>query len=240
MSSPATSTSPGPGAAGARPLRLIRAGRLAFAEGLALQERLVREVQEGGAEALVLCEHPPVVTLGRGADRRNLLGDAAFYHARGIELHETGRGGDVTYHGPGQVVGYPIIELGPGRRDLHRYLRDLEEVLLRTLAELGVEGAGREPGLTGVWVAGAKVAAIGVRVARWVTSHGFALNLDPDLSAFGLIVPCGIADRPVTSVARLLGRPPERERVEALLARWFREIFGHTMEKAVRPPRRSA
>jgi lipoyl(octanoyl) transferase len=187
----------------------------------------------------VLCEHPPVVTLGRGADRGNLRGDAGFYAERGIELHETGRGGDVTYHGPGQVVGYPVIELELDRRDLHRYLRDLEEVLLRTLADLGVEGAGRHPGLTGVWAGGAKLAAIGVRVARWVTSHGFALNLDPDLSAFELIVPCGIDDRPVSSVARLLGRAPEREAVEALLARWFGEVFGRRIEETASSTRRS-
>jgi lipoate-protein ligase B len=240
MSSPATPRSPGSGETPERGLRLLRPGRLDYAEGLALQERLVREVQEGGPEALVLCEHPPVVTLGRGADLGNLRGDAAFYASCGIELHQTGRGGDVTYHGPGQVVGYPVIELGPERRDLHRYLRDLEEVLLRTLAELGVVGAVRHPGLTGVWAGGAKVAAIGVRVARWVTSHGFALNLDPDLEAFELIVPCGIADRPVTSVARLLGRAPERAAVEALLARWFGEVFGRTMEETAAPFRRSS
>jgi lipoate-protein ligase B len=208
---------------------VLPAGRLEYDAGVSLQERLVEQVKAGGDEALVLCEHPPVVTYGRGADRSHLRGDAAFYRARGIELHETGRGGDVTYHGPGQLVGYPIVDLSPDRMDLHRYLRDLEEVLIRALDDLGVAGAGRSPGLTGVWVGGEKVAAIGVRVTRWVTSHGFALNLDPDLAAFDLIVPCGIADGAVTSVARLLGRPPDAGQAAERVAWWFGRILGRTM-----------
>jgi lipoyl(octanoyl) transferase len=147
----------------------------------------------------------------------------------GIELYETGRGGDVTYHGPGQLVGYPILDLKPDRRDLHRYLRDLEGVLLSVLDRFGVSGH-REEGLTGVWCAQEKIAAIGVRVSSgWITSHGFALNVDPDLTYFGSIVPCGIRDRQVTSMARVLGRDLQVEAVipeveEALARRFGREL----------------
>src|SRR5206468_11309408 len=128
--------------------------------------------------------------------------------ARGVEVHETGRGGDITYHGPGQIVGYPIVDLRPDRCDVHRYVRDLEEVLIRTVAEFGVT-AHRVDGLTGVWVGQEKLAAIGVRISRWITSHGFALNVNTDLGYFNLIIPCGIADRGVTSLGRLLRGPVE-------------------------------
>ena len=139
-------------------------------------------------------------------------------------MHETGRGGDITYHGPGQIVGYPILELAPERRDVHRYIRDLEEVLIRTAADFGVD-ATRVPGLTGVWVGTDKLAAIGVRISRWVTSHGFALNVTTDLEYFDLIVPCGIADRGVTSLARLRGGPFDIRPVEDRLAAHFAEVF---------------
>jgi lipoyl(octanoyl) transferase len=144
--------------------------------------------------------------------------------ARFVEVFETGRGGDITYHGPGQLVGYPIIDLKPDRRDVHRYVRDLEEVLIRVAADYGIE-AGRVPGLTGVWVGPSKLAAIGVRIARWVTSHGFALNVTTDLDYFKLIVPCGVADRGVTSLAALLGHDVDQADVEARVVRHFGDVF---------------
>src|SRR4029077_5382854 len=158
-------------------------------------------------DLLLLLDHPAVVTLGvrRDSAELHILAPPEVLEARGVHVYETGRGGDVTYHGPGQIVGYPIVDLSPDRRDVHRYVRDLEEVLIRTAASYGVE-AGRVDGLTGVWVGRDKLAAIGVRIARWITSHGFALNVTTDLSHFDLIVPCGIADHGITSLERLTGR----------------------------------
>ena len=144
-------------------------------------------------------------TLGRNARAENVLFPAERLRERGFDVYDTGRGGDVTYHGPGQVVGYPILDLSPDRRDVHRYVRDLEDVMIRTCASYGVE-AGRIDGLTGTWVGREKIGAIGVRISRWVTSHGFAFNVSTDLAAFDLIVPCGIRDKGVTSLERLLGR----------------------------------
>ncbi len=190
-----------------------------------LQERAVAE--RAAAEApdrLYLLEHGHVYTLGRGADRSNVLATETELAAEGAALFATGRGGDVTYHGPGQLVGYPVISLKPDRCDVHRYVRDLEEVLIRTVAELGLVGE-RIPGLSGVWVGGEKIAAIGVRIARWVTSHGFALNVATDLGRFGAIVPCGISDRGVTSVERLTGRAPSLEAVGQRVAHHFGEVF---------------
>jgi lipoyl(octanoyl) transferase len=167
-----------------------------------------------------------VLTLGVRGDggRSHILAPPEALAARGIEVHETGRGGDITYHGPGQVVGYPIVDLKPDRCDVHRYVRDLEEVLIRTAADYGLE-AGRVEGLTGVWVGRDKLAAIGVRIARWITSHGFAFNVTTQLDHFDLIVPCGIPDRGVTSLARLLGRPIEPSDVEDRIAEHFRKVF---------------
>jgi lipoyl(octanoyl) transferase len=144
--------------------------------------------------------------------------------SRGVEVHETGRGGDITYHGPGQIVGYPIIDLKPDRCDVHRYVRDLEEVLIRTAAGYGIVGE-RVEGLTGVWVGREKLAAIGVRIARWITSHGFAFNVNTNLEYFDLIVPCGIADRGVTSLERLLGRAVDRQEVAEHLVANLRDVF---------------
>jgi len=143
---------------------------------------------------------------------------------RGVDVYETGRGGDITYHGPGQVVGYPIVDLKPDRCDVHRYVRDLEDVLIRTAADYGIEPR-RVSGLTGVWVREEKLAAIGVRIARWVTSHGFAFNVSTDLEYFRLIVPCGIADRGVTSLSRLLGRTIDMREVEDRIVTHFAEVF---------------
>jgi lipoyl(octanoyl) transferase len=185
----------------------------------------VAERQAGRIEdVLLLLEHDPVITLGRNARRENVLMSDDDLRARGLAVFEAGRGGDVTYHGPGQVVGYPILDLSPERRDVHRYVRDLEEVLIRACRDYGVR-AERAPGLTGSWIGREKIGAIGVRIARWVTSHGFALNVSPDLSAFGAIVPCGIRDRGVTSLERQLGRAPGVPEVMNRLARHVADVF---------------
>jgi len=185
-----------------RTLEVRRLGRVPYAEALALQRRLADERIAGRIpDTLVLLEHPPVVTLGRGtrASSLPLLPDAL--RARGIEVHEIERGGDVTYHGPGQLVGYPILDLQPLKPDLHWYLRQLEEALIRALATFDIP-AERNSGFTGVWTRGRKIASIGIHVRQWVTWHGFALNVTTDLSAFDLIVPCGIRDVVMTSVAK--------------------------------------
>jgi lipoyl(octanoyl) transferase len=205
-----------------------RLGRVPYPDALALQRSLVEDRRADRiGDTLLLAEHPHVLTLGVRGDggRAHILATADALAERGIEVHETGRGGDITYHGPGQIVGYPIIDLNPGRRDVHRYVRDLETLLIRTLADYGIE-AGRVEGLTGVWVGNEKVAAIGVRIARWVTSHGFALNVNTQLDHFNLIVPCGIADRGVTSMARLLGRSVETADVENRIIEHFGNVFG--------------
>jgi lipoyl(octanoyl) transferase len=198
-----------------------------YDETLALQRALVEKRRAGGVDdVLLFVEHPHVITLGVRGDggRSHIVASPERLASRGVTIHETGRGGDVTYHGPGQLVGYPIVDLKPDRCDVHRYVRDLEEVLIRTAATYGIE-AGRVPGLTGVWVGREKLAAIGVRVSRWVTSHGFALNVSTDLEYFDLIIPCGIADRGVTSLERLTGRRVERAEVERRVAAQFADVF---------------
>jgi lipoyl(octanoyl) transferase len=175
-------------------------------------------------DTLLLLEHEPVFTLGRNARRENVLFPDEELRARGFDVFESGRGGDVTYHGPGQIVGYPILDLAPDRQDVHRYVRDLEEVMIRTCADYGVP-AGRVAGLTGAWVGAEKIGAIGVRIARWVTSHGFALNVATDLSPFDLIVPCGIRGRGVTSLERQVGRPLSVEETLDRLARHLALVF---------------
>lgn len=210
-----------------RRLTVRSLGTVSYEDGLALQADLVSRRREGDVpDTLVLLEHPHVITLGTGASLENVLADEARRAELDVALHETGRGGDVTYHGPGQLVGYPILDLKPDRKDLHRYLRDLEEVLIRALDSLGVS-AGRAEGLTGVWTEGGKVAAIGVRVSSgWITSHGFALNVSTDLAYFGTIVPCGLQDRSVTSVERLLGRTVSRDEAERVVIEAFGLVFG--------------
>lgn len=187
-------------------MRAVWLGRLGYAEALSLQEKLVIERQRGDIpDTLLLLEHPPVVTLGRSAGAGHVLMSPDELSNRGIELFEVGRGGDATYHGPGQVVGYPVVGLVGGRRDARAYLRSLEEVLIRTAGEFGVK-AEREEGLTGAWVNGRKIGAIGVRISTgWITSHGFALNVSCDLQGFDAIVPCGIRDRQVTSLLEETG-----------------------------------
>jgi len=177
-------------------------------------------------DLLLFAEHPHVLTLGVRGDggRSHILATAEALARRGIEVHETGRGGDITYHGPGQIVGYPIVDLKPDRCDVHRYVRDLEDVLIRTAADYGLD-AGRVEGLTGVWVGREKLAAIGVRISRWITSHGFALNVSTNLDYFDLIIPCGIPDRGVTSLERLLGRPIDSLEVQDRLANHLSSVF---------------
>jgi lipoyl(octanoyl) transferase len=212
-------------------LEVRRLGRITYPDALDLQRRLVEERRAGrSGDLLLLLEHPHVLTLGVRGDggRSHILATRAALESRAVEVHEAGRGGDVTYHGPGQIVGYPILDLRPDRCDVHRYVRDLEEVLIRTAADYGIV-AGRVRGLSGVWVGRNKLAAIGVRIARWITSHGFALNVSTDLSYFELIVPCGIADRGVTSMGTLLGRSVERAEIEDRLEVHFATVFDRTL-----------
>jgi lipoyl(octanoyl) transferase len=216
-----------------RPLDVRRLGRVGYADALALQRQLVEERRAGRIDdVLLLVEHPHVLTLGVKGDggRSHILAGAEALAAKGVEVHETGRGGDITYHGPGQVVGYPILDLKPDRCDVHRYVRDLEEVLIRTAADFGIT-AGRVEGLTGVWAGSdrrSKLAAIGVRISRWVTSHGFAFNVSTDLSFFDLIVPCGIADRGVTSL-EALGCTASTAEVETRLVLHLCRVFDRSL-----------
>jgi lipoate-protein ligase B len=199
-------------------------GTLRYAEALAVQKNAVRRRIAGEIpDTLLFVEHPPVVTLGKTAKREHLLASRPD-----VEVVETDRGGDVTYHGPGQVVGYPIVDLSALRRDVKWYLERLEEVLIRVCARHGVR-AGRSEGMTGAWVGGRKIAAIGVRVERWVTSHGFALNASTDLSYFDLIIPCGLRGKGVTSLAAETGRPPDLDGLRRALAEEFGAVFGRAM-----------
>ncbi len=193
-------------------------GIIDFHDAYAIQQRLAAEVASGAApETLVLLEHPPVYTIGSGGDEANILDPA-------IEAVRINRGGDVTWHGPGQLVGYPIVDLGSRRRDLHRYLRFLEELLIAVAADFRVE-AWRIPGKTGVWTEEGKLASIGVGVRRWVTMHGFAFNVAPDLSPFGRINPCGFPDCPVTSLAAERGNPVSMAAVKARVAECFEKLL---------------
>lgn len=209
-----------------RSIEVRRLGLVPYARALDLQRALVEDRRAGRVgDLLLLLEHPPVVTLGvrKEISRSHILTSDEVLSSHGVEVHETGRGGDVTYHGPGQIVGYPIIDLNPDRLDVHRYVRDLEEVLIRAIDDFGVRGE-RVKGLSGVWVGNAKVAAIGVRISRWITSHGFALNVTTDLDAFKWIVPCGIEGRGVTSLQRL-GAEASQAQVESRLVARFAEVF---------------
>jgi lipoate-protein ligase B len=204
------------------PGRLVELGVIPYDEAWQLQKRLVAQRRAGEIpDTLVLLEHPPTYTIGRSGSAAHVLVDPK---SRGIELFEVDRGGDVTYHGPGQVVGYPIVDLRPRGNDVHAYLRSVEEVLIRTLAEFGIEGQ-RDGRYTGVWVGDEKVAAIGVKVSVGVTSHGFALNVDPDFTHWAGIVPCGIQGRGITSLAKLLGARPDDAIVRASLVRHVFDVF---------------
>ena len=209
-----------------------RLGIVPYGEALDLQRELV---QVRGAvrnpAVLLLLPHPPVITMGvrRGAAHGNILATPEALASRGVKVFETGRGGDVTYHGPGQIVGYPILDLRPDRCDVHRYVRDLEDVMIRVCGDYGLE-AQRVAGFSGAWVptphGPEKIGAIGVRISRWVTSHGFAFNVTTDLEYFRLIVPCGIGDRGVTSLAAATGVDPSLNEVEDSFVRHFVEVFG--------------
>jgi lipoyl(octanoyl) transferase len=209
-----------------RELTVIRAGLVAYEPAWAWQRALARERSAGRrGDTLLLLEHPHTYTLGRATKDGHLLVAPETLAAQGVALVESDRGGDITYHGPGQVVGYPILKLSRYGGDVLRYLRMLEEALIVALAGYGVRGE-RVPGLTGVWVGDEKIAAIGVKLtAGGVTLHGFALNVDPDLRFFGQIIPCGIADRGVTSLARVLGAPPPHAEVEARIVAAFAGVF---------------
>jgi lipoyl(octanoyl) transferase len=217
----------------------VELGFIGYAEAFALQQRLVAARKAGLIEdVLLLCEHPHVITLGRNGKRAHLLASENVLRQKGVEFHETDRGGDITYHGPGQIVGYPILDLGAIRRDVHWYVRMLEELMIRATAEFEIS-AKRVEGKTGIWVDAAeteeKLAAIGVHISRWVTSHGFAYNVATDLRYFDLIVPCGIAERKATSLEKLLGRGVRLDEVAPRLAKYFGEVFAleiREMDKA--------
>lgn len=212
-------------------------GKSSYAEAWELQEKFLQEAIElklqgrlqpefRPAQRLLFTEHfPPVFTLGKSGDASHLLAAEDFLKERGIEFLRTNRGGDITFHGEGQIVGYPILDLDQIYTDIHRYLRDLEEIIILTLNDFGISNAGRKEGLTGVWVENQKLCAIGVRTSRWVTMHGFALNVNTDLRFFDFIVPCGIRDKAVGSMQAILGRELDLQEVKTRLLERFCEIF---------------
>jgi lipoyl(octanoyl) transferase len=210
-------------------------GRIGYGRALVVQREAASRVARGGPETLLLLEHEPVFTLGRNASEADVLFTPERRRELGIDLFEADRGGKVTYHGPGQLVGYPILNLDPDRRDVRRYVRDLEEVLLRTLSEFGVPAArsALRERVSSVWVGNDKIAAIGVHLSRWITTHGFALNVTEEpLLYFRGIVPCGITDGGVTSMERVLRRPVDVREVAAKLCARFSEVFGRDVEVA--------
>jgi lipoyl(octanoyl) transferase len=227
--------------------RIVDLGLISYSEAYDLQKRLVAAIKDsanrsssfGSPESpvtnhvLLLCEHPHVITLGRSGKREHLLASERVLQQKGVEFHATDRGGDITYHGPGQIVGYPILNLSVIRRDVGWYVRMLEETMIRATADFGIT-ATREAGKTGIWVrtgvqknaASEKLGALGVHLSRWITSHGFAYNVSTDLRYFDLIVPCGIADRKVTSLEKLLGRRVDRASATTAVVKHFVEVFG--------------
>jgi lipoyl(octanoyl) transferase len=214
-----------------RPLEVHWLGTVPYAEGVDLQKRLVEQRQaEAIPDQLLLLEHPPVITLGVKTrdDRTHIIATPQRLEDEGVEVFASGRGGDVTYHGPGQLVGYPIVDLRPDRCDVHRYVRDLEQVLIHAVARFNVV-ADRTPGLTGIWVGDKKLAAIGVRIARWITSHGFALNVSTKLEHFDFIVPCGIAGKGVTSLEQLTGQHTGIQSVIPTITEAFGAVFDRTV-----------
>ena len=212
-----------------RTLTVYQLEQVEYQEALEFQRSLVndyvRELRDAGS--LILLEHPPVITVGRSGSEANVLADGPELRRHGVALFDTNRGGDVTYHGPGQIVGYPILPLAFHGRDVHKYLRRLESVLIATLWEYGIK-AERKPGLTGVWTDKGKIASIGVAITHWVTYHGFALNVAPTLDHFKLIHPCGIVGCRVVSMESLLGTAPRRREVEERLLAHFCAEFGFT------------
>ena len=213
-----------------KPLEVRRLGLVRYADGLELQRRLVEERKADRiADTLLLLQHPHVLTIGVKKDgKQHILATPERLSSLSVDVFETGRGGDVTYHGPGQLVGYPIVDLNPDRRDVHKYVRDLEEVMIGVCADYGLN-ANRVKGLSGAWIKGdsgdEKIGAIGVRISRWVTSHGVAFNVTTNIDFFSLIVPCGIADKGVTSLAAKLGRAPSMTEVEDRFVEHFARVF---------------
>lgn len=217
---------------------MIDLGLMGYAEAWALQKRVVAARKMGAIEdVLLLCEHPHVITQGRNGKREHLLASEHVLQQKGVEFHTTDRGGDITYHGPGQIVGYPILNLGEIRRDVVWYVRMLEEAMIRATAEFGIT-AERIAGKTGIWVgdggAAEKLAAIGVHISRWVTSHGFAYNVSTDLRYFDLILPCGIADRKAISLEKLLERSVKREEIAPRIAKHLGAVFGLKLKETSR------
>jgi lipoyl(octanoyl) transferase len=212
-----------------RLLEVRRLGRVAYSDALEVQKQLESEVIEArDRDYLLLLEHPHTFTLGRRSKDDGVLATAEMLRKLGVEVFETNRGGKVTYHGLGQIVGYPIISLSPDREDVHRYVRDIEEVLIRTMADFGID-AFRIEGLTGVHTAEGKIAAIGVHIKRWVTTHGFALNVNTDLSYYNWIIAC--EGEPVTSMSRLLDRDVDMAEVEDRIVENFEKVFGYESER---------
>ena len=209
---------------------LVNLETIPYADALALQHCLVDVRKRGGLnDTLLLLEHPPVFTLGRNANDSNIIASPEFLQQQGIQVYHVERGGDVTYHGPGQLVGYPILDLHNFRMDVGWFVRSMEELLIRALADFGIHGKRIEK-LVGVWVdtpnGEAKVVQIGARIEQWITYHGFALNVDPNMQHFDLIVPCGISDKAVTSMTRLLNRPIDMDEVRKQVATRFAQVFG--------------
>lgn len=210
--------------------RVEQLGRVDYSEALRLQDEKVAQRKAGTIpDTLLLLEHAHVYTLGRNAKREHLLASSERLAELGIQVVETDRGGDITYHGPGQLVGYPILDLTKHRRDIAWYMRSLEEVFIGVAQDFGIQ-AGRLAGTPGVWVGDEKLVAMGVHVSRWITSHGFAFNVDTDLRYFDCIVPCGLRDRGVTSLAKLLGGPVQMEAVTEQVVKHFGNVFGMEME----------
>lgn len=210
----------------AYPLEVVRLGRIRYAAAMELMEaRVTARMADEVPDTLYLLEHEPVLTLGRRAQPENILVSPERLAQLGVELYDAGRGGDVTYHGPGQIVGYPVLKLSPNRKDVRKYVANLEEVMIRVCASYGV-AAGRTEGLIGCWIEQSrKIGAIGVRISRWVTSHGFALNVASALDAFSLIVPCGITDKAVTSLSQEVGRTVTVEAVLDQVEDCFHQVF---------------
>jgi lipoyl(octanoyl) transferase len=221
---------------------IVDLGWISYTDGYALQQRVVAARKAGAiADVLLLCEHPHVITLGRNGKRENLLASEHVLRQKGVEFHATHRGGDITYHGPGQIVGYPILNLANMKTDVHWYVRTLEQGMIRASSDFGVT-AFRIPGKTGIWVetegqdgvSEEKLAAIGVHISRWVTSHGFAYNVSTDLRFFDLIVPCGIADRKATSLEKLMEQRVEKNEVAPRIAKHLGDVFGLEMKETSR------
>ena len=214
-----------------RVVRWSYLGRVPYGKTFELQEHLRREIRDGrGDEHFLLLEHDPVFTVGRNSPNGDVTASADWLRERGVEVHTTNRGGQTTYHGPGQLVGYPILNLSPDRRDIRRYVRDLQEVLIRTLGDYGLVGQRREgQSFIGVWVDDRKIASIGVHLSRWISIHGFALNVRTDLSFFDGIVACGLPDVQMASVEGLLGNAPEVAEVAERAAGHLSEIFGRQL-----------